>query len=158
MESVHRRDGPGRRGGRHLQRHDHPLGVVGVMSPKRPVLPVHRGRRIWAPMTVAAATVIGVVIGPLAPAASAAGSAPTATVQHAGTARSASLRSASVIGPGNVGVRLLDVPADAVNNPRAREYVVDNLAPGATIHRRMEVSNTTTSAQDVAVYAAAAVI
>jgi hypothetical protein len=111
-------------------------------------------------MTVAAATVVGVVIGPLAPAASAAGSAPTATVQHAGTARSASLRSARdpVTGPGSVGVRLLDVPTDAVSNPRAREYIVDNLAPGATIHRRMEVSNTTTSAQHVAVYAAAAVI
>jgi hypothetical protein len=111
-------------------------------------------------MTVAAATVLGVVIGPLAPAASAAGSAPTATVQHAGTARSAIPRSASnpATGPGTVGVRLLDVQADAVNNPRAREYIVDALAPGTTIHRRMEVSNTTTSAQHVAVYAAAAVI
>jgi hypothetical protein len=111
-------------------------------------------------MTVAAATVVGVVIGPLAPAASAAGSAPTATVQHAGTARSASLRSARdpVTGPGSVGVRLLDVPTDAVSNPRAREYIVDNLAPGTTIHRRIVVSNTTTSAQQVAVYSAAAVI
>src|SRR5580700_7089525 len=160
MESDHRCDGPGRRGGRHLQRHDYPLGVVGMESPKRPVIPVHRGRRAWAPMTVAAATVIGVVIGPLAPAASAAGSAPTATVQHAGTTGSAGPRSASdpATGPGSVGVRLLDVPTDAVSNPRAREYIVDNLAPGATIHRRMEVSNTTTSAQHVAVYAAAAVI
>src|SRR5580693_1659325 len=160
MESVHRCDGPGRRGGRHLQRHDYPLGVVGMESPKRPVIPVHRGRRVWAPMTVAAATVIGVVIGPLAPAASATGSAPTATVQLAGTARSAIPRSASdpVTGPGSVGVRLLDVPTDAVTNPRAREYIVDNLAPGTTIHRRIVVSNTTTSAQHVAVYPAAATI
>jgi hypothetical protein len=35
---------------------------------------------------------------------------------------------------------------------------VDNLAPGTTIHRRIEVSNTTTSAQQVAVYPAAAAI
>jgi hypothetical protein len=129
-----------------------------MMSSKRPVIPVHRGRWVWAPMTVAAATVIGVVIGPLAPAASAAGSAPLATVHHAGTARSASPHSASVTGPGSVGVRLLDVPADAKNNPRAREYIVDNLVPGTTIYRRILVSNTTASAQHVAVYSAAAVI
>ena len=129
-----------------------------MKSSKRPVRPVHRGRWAWAPAIVVAATVTGAVIGPLAPAASAAGVAPPATVQHAGTARSASLRSASVTDPGSVGVRLLDVPADAVNNPRARAYIVDALAPGTTIHRRMEVSNTTASAQHVAVYAAAAVI
>jgi hypothetical protein len=45
-----------------------------------------------------------------------------------------------------------------VTNPRARAYIVDNLAPGTTIHRRIEVSNTTTSAQHVAVYSAAAAI
>jgi hypothetical protein len=90
--------------------------------------------------------------------ASAAGSAPAAAVQHSGTARSASPHSASVTGPGSVGVRLLDVPANAVTNPRARAYIVDNLAPGTTIHRRIEVSNTTTSAQQVAVYPAAAAI
>ena len=129
-----------------------------MKSSKRPVRPVHRGR--WALVIVAAAMVTGALTGPLASAASAAGAAPPATVQLAGTARSAIPRSASdpATGPGNVGVRLLDVPADAVNNPRAREYIVDALAPGTTIHRRMEVSNTTTSTQHVAVYAAAAVI
>src|ERR1700722_14986111 len=116
MESVHRGCDPGRRGGRQLRRHDHPLSVVGVMSSKRPVRPVHRGRWAWAPVIVVAATITGAVTGPLPPAASAAGSAPPATVQHAGTARSASLRSASVTGPGSIGVRLLDVPADAVTN------------------------------------------
>src|SRR5580693_7195310 len=160
MESVHRGDAPGRRAGRYLQRHDHPLSVVGVVSSKRPVRPVHRGRWAWAPVIVVAATVTGALTGPLASAASAAGAALPAAVQLAGTARSAIPRSASdpATGPGVVGVRLLDVPADAVNNPRAREYVVDALAPGTTIHRRMEVSNTTTSAQHVAVYAAAAAI
>src|ERR1700680_1500825 len=152
MDSVHRGADPGRRAGRHLQRHDHPLGVVGMESSKRPVIPVHRGRWVRAPMIVVAATVIGVVFGPLVPVASPAGSAPTATVQHVGTARSASPHSASdpMTGPGSVGVRLLDVPANAVTNPRARDYIVDNLAPGTTIHRRIVVSNTTTSAQHVA--------
>jgi len=109
-------------------------------------------------VAVAAATVIGALAGPFAPAAWAAGVAPPATVRHAATARSASPRSASVTGPGGVGVRLLDVPAGAVNNPRAREYVVDNLTPGTTIHRRIEVSNTTRSELRVAIYPAAATI
>jgi hypothetical protein len=131
-----------------------------MKSPVRPVRPVHRGHWAWAPVILVAATVTGALAGPLASAASAAGTAPPATVRLAGTARSAIPRSATdpAAGPGTVGVRLLDVPADAVNNPRAREYVVDALAPGTTIHRRMEVSNTTTSAQHVSVYAAAAVI
>jgi hypothetical protein len=111
-----------------------------------------------APVTVAAAAVIGVLAGPFAPAAWAAGAAPPAAVQHAGTARSASPRSASVTVPGGVGVRLLDVPADAVNNPRAREYIVDNLTPGTTIHQRIEVSNTTGAELNVAIYPAAAAI
>jgi hypothetical protein len=55
-------------------------------------------------------------------------------------------------------VRLLDVPADAVNNPRAREYIVDNLTPGTTIHRHIEVSNTTRSELHMAIYPAAATI
>src|ERR1700722_6417904 len=157
MDSVHRGDAPGRHGGRYLQRHDHPLSVVGMKSSKRPV---HRGRWAWAPVIVVTATVTGALTGPLASAASAAGAAPPATVQLVDTAGSAIPRSASdpATGPGVVGVRLLDVPADAVNNPRAREYIVDALAPGTTIHRRMEVSNTTTSELQVAIYPAAATI
>src|ERR1700722_4439378 len=160
MDSVHRGDDPGRRDSRHLQRPDPPLGVVAMKSSKRPVHPVHRGRWAWAPAIVVTATVAGALTGPLALAASAAGAAPTAAVQHAGTARSASPHSVSAptTGPGSVGWRLLDAPADEVTTPRARAYIVDNLAPGTTIHRRMEVSNTTTSAQHVAVYAAAAAI
>ncbi len=92
-------------------------------------------------VAVVTATVIGAAIGPLAPAASA-----------------ASPRPASATGPGGVGVRLLDVPADAAHNPRAREYIVDNLTPGTTIHRRIEVSNTTRSELHVALYPAAAAI
>jgi hypothetical protein len=59
---------------------------------------------------------------------------------------------------GSVGIRLLDVPVNADNDPRARLYIVDHLAPGAVIHRRIEVSNTTSSPVRVALYAAAAAI
>ena len=134
------------------------------MSSKRPIRVVHRGRHARAPVIVAAATVIGAVIGavtgPLAPAASAAGTARPAIVYRAGTVLSAILHAVDgpSTSPGSVGVRLLDVPANAVNNSRAREYVVDALAPGTIIHRRMEVSNSTTSAQQVTVYPAAATI
>jgi hypothetical protein len=59
---------------------------------------------------------------------------------------------------GGIGLRLLDVPVAAGNDPRAQIYIVDHLAPGAVIHRRIEVSNTTTSTAHIAVYAAAATI
>jgi hypothetical protein len=59
---------------------------------------------------------------------------------------------------GAIGLRLLDVPATAAGDPRARIYIVDHVAPGAVIHRRIEVSNTTTSASQVSVYPAAATI
>jgi hypothetical protein len=106
---------------------------------------------VSASVIVAAAMVTGALTCSLAPVASAAVSAPPSTVHHAGAG-------GAVTGLGSVGVRLLDVPADEVNNPRARQYIVDNLAPGKTIQQRIEVSNTTTSAQHVAIYPAAAVI
>jgi hypothetical protein len=59
---------------------------------------------------------------------------------------------------GSVGIRLIDAPSNAANDPRARLYIVDHLAPGAVIRRRIEVSNTTPSAVRVVLYAAAAAI
>ncbi|MDQ1534673.1 MAG: hypothetical protein QOF28_2434, partial [Actinomycetota bacterium] len=59
---------------------------------------------------------------------------------------------------GGLGLRLLDVPVDARNDPRARVYIVDHLAPGAVIRRRIEVSNTTASPTHVDLYPAAASI
>lgn len=59
---------------------------------------------------------------------------------------------------GSVGLRLVDVPAPASEDPRAQLYIVDHLAPGASIERRVEVSNTTTSTLHVLLYAAAATI
>ena len=58
--------------------------------------------------------------------------------------------------PGGVGVRLVDIPTAAADDPRARQYIVDRLAPGAVIHRRIEVSNATQAPAHVAVYPAAA--
>jgi hypothetical protein len=59
---------------------------------------------------------------------------------------------------GAIGVRLLDAPASAGADPRARLYIVDSLAPGKTIERHIEVSNTTSSTAHVALYQGAATI
>jgi hypothetical protein len=59
---------------------------------------------------------------------------------------------------GSVGIRLLDAPVAAGDDPRARVYIVDRLAPGATIHRRIEASNTGDAPAHVVFYAAAASI
>jgi hypothetical protein len=55
-----------------------------------------------------------------------------------------------------IGLRLLDVPSTASLDPRARIYIVDHLAPGTVIHRRIEIANTTASGARVALYPAAA--
>ncbi|MGW7367146.1 hypothetical protein ACWGI8_27855 [Streptomyces sp. NPDC054841] len=57
---------------------------------------------------------------------------------------------------GSIGVRIVDVPVDLIDDPRARQYVIDNLKPGITVHRRIEVSNASDSALQVAVYPGAA--
>ncbi|HEY8719800.1 hypothetical protein [Pengzhenrongella sp.] len=59
---------------------------------------------------------------------------------------------------GGIGLRLIDAPAAASDDPRARLYIVDHLAPGTTIKRRIEVTNTSDSAAQVALYAAAATV
>ena len=59
-------------------------------------------------------------------------------------------------GSSGIGIRLVDVPSDARDDLRARSYIVDRLAPGTTIRRRVEISNSTRSTADVAVYPAAA--
>jgi hypothetical protein len=57
-------------------------------------------------------------------------------------------------GSGSIGVRLVDPPSS--RGPLARLYVVDLLAPGTSIRRRIEISNTTDTTAAVAVYPAAA--
>jgi hypothetical protein len=70
-------------------------------------------------------------------------------------ASSAATRAADA---GSIGLRLVDIPAISRDDPRARLYIVDHLAPGTVIHRRIEVSNTTASVAHVTLYPAAATI
>jgi hypothetical protein len=58
---------------------------------------------------------------------------------------------------GTIGIRIVDVPPDSSrNDPLALSYIVNRLAPGKTIQRRIEVSNSTRSTVAIAVYPAAA--
>ena len=58
----------------------------------------------------------------------------------------------------SIGIRLAEIPASAADDPRARLYIVDHLAPGTTISRRVEISSTADAAAQVGLYAAAATI
>jgi hypothetical protein len=60
--------------------------------------------------------------------------------------------------PGSIGIRLIGPPGGPGANPLARLYVVDRLAPGTTIRRRVEISNTTRAVANVTIYPAAASI
>ena len=58
--------------------------------------------------------------------------------------------------PKGLGIRLLDAPADRADDPRARSYIIDHLAPGTTIERHVEVSNGTDEDANIDVYPVAA--
>ncbi|HEX2699179.1 MAG TPA: hypothetical protein VHM89_03115 [Acidimicrobiales bacterium] len=55
-----------------------------------------------------------------------------------------------------VGIRLVDAPSSRVDDPRAKIYIVDHVAPGTTIKRRVEVNNGSNEPQTIQLYAAAA--
>jgi len=57
---------------------------------------------------------------------------------------------------GSVGIRLIAAATTAASNPLANTYIVDRLAPGTTLIRRVEVDNDTKANVDVSVYPAAA--
>jgi hypothetical protein len=57
---------------------------------------------------------------------------------------------------GSFGIQLLGAPGQTPGGPLSRVYIVDRLAPGTTINRRVEISNSTRSIAHVAVYPAAA--
>jgi hypothetical protein len=80
------------------------------------------------------------------------------TAEPVGAATAASSPAPQAGTAGGIGLRLVDVPASTRDDPRARIYIVDHLAPGTTIHRRIEVSNTTLDPQHIVLYAAAASI
>jgi len=60
--------------------------------------------------------------------------------------------------PGGIGVRLLDAPAATAADPRAGLYIIDHLAPGNSIERRIQVTNTTAEPASIRIYAAGASI
>ncbi|MGJ6964627.1 hypothetical protein ACSDR0_22195 [Streptosporangium sp. G11] len=57
---------------------------------------------------------------------------------------------------GTIGIRLLEAPVSRRGDPRALSYIVDHLNPGTTIHRKVEISNTSRKPQHVSLYPAAA--
>jgi hypothetical protein len=59
---------------------------------------------------------------------------------------------------GGIGLRLLDAPVAAKDDPRARVYIVDHLPAGAEIQRQVEVTNTTDREQEISLYSAEATI
>jgi hypothetical protein len=59
-----------------------------------------------------------------------------------------------------IGIRLLEAPVSRRDDPRAQTSIVDHLAPGTTIHRRIEVSNNSAKSihRRIEVYPGAATI
>ena len=53
-----------------------------------------------------------------------------------------------------LGIRLLEAPTALADDPRAHIYVIDHLAPGTTITRKVQVSDGMKSPLDVSLYAA----
>lgn len=84
--------------------------------------------------------------------------APAAPAVAAGNRESGPAAEAATAAPppSGLGIRLLDIPAATQDDPRARAYIVDRVAPGVTISRRLRVENNTGSPQAVRVYPGAA--
>ena len=59
---------------------------------------------------------------------------------------------------GSIGIALTEAPSSRADDPRARIYIVDHVAPGTTIARKVKVSNDTDAVQSIDTYAAAASI
>jgi hypothetical protein len=83
---------------------------------------------------------------------------PLVLLQPSGVTAHAAPRAITVLTSGSVGIRLVDVPTSAAGDPRARLYIVDQLAPGTVIHRRIAITVTAATPVPVALYAAAATI
>ncbi len=58
--------------------------------------------------------------------------------------------------PSGLGIQLLEAPASRRDDPRALRYIVDHLAPGSTIKRKIKVVNHSTEHSRVELYAAGA--
>ncbi len=57
-----------------------------------------------------------------------------------------------------VGIRLVDVPEATKDDPRTFTSIIDRLAPGATIDRRVEVANNSSFERTVRIYSEAATV
>ena len=60
--------------------------------------------------------------------------------------------------PAGLGVTLLEAPANTAGDPRAKSYIVDHLAPGTTISRKVGFSNGDAKPMNLTFYAAAALL
>jgi hypothetical protein len=89
--------------------------------------------RVVRPSLIALALLAGIIV----PASSAVAAAPAKSV-------------------GGIGVRLVATPGGSRVGPLARSYIVERVAPGTNLRRRVVISNTTRSTVVVAVYPAAA--
>jgi hypothetical protein len=81
-----------------------------------------------------------------------------ATVSAAAASPAAASTAAHAPKQGSFGIRLLNAPVSERANPRARLYIIDHVAPGTTIHRRIQVASMSRSAMHLGLYAAAASI
>ncbi len=59
---------------------------------------------------------------------------------------------------GGIGIRLLAAPMSGRSDPRAARYITDHVAPGAVVHRKVQITNTSDTPRHVDVYAGAATI
>ncbi|HVL98485.1 MAG TPA: hypothetical protein VM324_04250 [Egibacteraceae bacterium] len=76
----------------------------------------------------------------------------------AGALAPAAAMTAPRVPDGSVGIRLLDAPADRRDDARAHAYIVDHVAPGTRIERRIEVGNGTAGPARVELYTAGAAV
>ena len=60
--------------------------------------------------------------------------------------------------PGQFGIRLLDVPVYDMQDPRASQYIIDQLTAGRHLSRRIQVSNVSNASLHLSLYAAGASI
>lgn len=60
--------------------------------------------------------------------------------------------------PPEVGIRLLEAPTDRADDPRARSYIIDRVAPGTSFTRRVEVVNGASERRKLLLYVAPASI
>ena len=60
--------------------------------------------------------------------------------------------------PGSIGIRLLEAPVSRENDPRAKIYIIDRMAQGTTISRKIGIVNLSSEPQTMNLYSGAATI